>query len=294
LSPWLQPAVLLLAGLVLGALCWLLWPLLRADARLRFWALGALLATIPVCGTHPEDRVLSATALGGAPLVAAFLLALWERRYPWTGQPVQLAGTALAVIHLVLAPLLLPLRTLVVDEFEVLMERADPSIAHGPDAARKTVVLINPPIDFFAVYFPSFRAAHGRILPEHFRWLATGESELRIERVDDYTLKLVPADGFLSSSSQRMFRRADRRFRLNEVVQLSDVSFQVMRFTEDGRPAEVLARFQNRLDAESMQWLRWGRRAYVPFELPATGQSVTIPAVDLATTLVEDTSEAGS
>jgi hypothetical protein len=300
---WLQPAVLLLSLLVLGALLWLFWPLLRADARLRFWALGSLLATIPVCGTHPEDRVLSATSLGGAALVAAFLLALWERRLvllvrapgrerPRPRRAALAAGTGLVLIHLVLAPLLLPLRTLVIDQFEVLMERADPSIVQGAEAAHKTVVLLNPPIDFFAVYFPSFRAARGEALPEHFRWLATGESALKVARVDDHTLRLTPADGFLSSSSQRMFRRADRRFAPGEVVALSDVSFQVMEFTDDGRPAEVLARFEQPLESESMQWLRWGKRAYVPFDLPAVGQAVTIPAVDLAGTLVEDASEA--
>jgi hypothetical protein len=302
-ASWLQPAVLLLSLLVLGALLWLFWPLLRADARLRFWALGSLLATIPVCGTHPEDRVLSATSLGGAALVAAFLLALWERRLvllvrasgrerPRPRRAALLAGTALTLIHLVCAPLLLPLRTLVIDQFEVLMERADPSIVRGAEAAHKTVVLLNPPIDFFAVYFPSFRAARGEALPAHFRWLATGESALKVARVDDHTLRLTPAGGFLSSSSQRMFRRADRRFEPGEVVALSDVSFQVMEFTEDGRPAEVLARFEQPLESDSMQWLRWGKRAYVPFDLPAVGQVVTIPAVDLAGTLVEDAGEA--
>jgi hypothetical protein len=302
-ASWLQPALLALSLLVLGVLLWLLWPLLRADARLRFWALGSLLATIPVCGTHPEDRVLSATSLGGAALVAAFLLALWERRLvllvrvpgrerPRPRRAALAAGTGLVLIHLVCAPLLLPLRTLVIDQFEVLMERADPSIVQGAEAAHKTVVLLNPPIDFFAVYFPSFRAARGEVLPKHFRWLATGESALKVARVDDHTLRLVPADGFLSSSSQRMFRRADRRFEPGEVVALSDVSFQVTEFTEDGRPAEVLARFEQPLESESMQWLRWGKRAYVPFDLPAVGQTVTIPAVDLAGTLVEDASEA--
>jgi len=201
------------------------------------------------------------------------------------------AGPALVLIHLVFAPLLLPLRTLVIDQFEVLMQRADPSIVQGSEAAHKTVVLLNPPIDFFAVYFPSFRAARGATLPAHFRWLATGESELRVARVDEHTLRITPADGFLSSSSQRMFRRADRRFAPGEVVALSDVSFQVTGFTEDGRPAEVLARFQEPLESESMQWLRWGKRAYVPFQLPRAGEAVTIPAVDLAATLVEDASD---
>jgi hypothetical protein len=299
---WLQPAVLLLAALVVGALLWVLWPLLRADRQLRFWALGTLLATIPVCGTHPEDRVLGATGLGGAALVAAFLLALWERRLvllvrsagrelPRPRRAAILAGSALSLIHLVFAPLLLPLRTLAIDQFEGVMESADPSIVQGPEAAHKTVVLLNPPIDFFAVYFPSFRAARGTTLPQHFRWLATGESALSVARVDDHTLRVTPRDGFLATSSQRVFRRADRTFAPGEVVALSDVSFRVTAFTEDGRPAELLARFQQPLDSESLQWLRWGRRGYVRFELPRAGETVTIPPVDLAATLVDDASE---
>src|SRR5262249_31400532 len=149
------------AALVLSALLLLLRPLLRQDPRLCFWALGCVLATIPVCGTHPEDRVLTATSLGGAALLASLLLALWERRYPHVTPLAKAAGIALCAIHLGLAPLLFPLRTLVIDQFEVLMVRADPSIVRGAEARTKTVVLLNPPVDFFAVYFPSFRAARG-------------------------------------------------------------------------------------------------------------------------------------
>jgi hypothetical protein len=288
LGSWMQPAVLGLAGLVLGALAWLMRPLLREDPLLRFWALGCVLATIPVCGTHPEDRVLSATSLGGAALVASFLLALADGRYAQPSRWARRAGAALWITHGVLAPLLLPLRTLLIDQFEVLLVRADPSVVRGPAAAHTTVVLLNPPIDFFAVYFPSFRGARGIPLPEHFRWLSTGESDLRVERVDAHTLKLTPGAGFLSTSSQCMFRRPDRRYALGEVVKLSDVSFQVTRLTEDGRPADVLARFERELDDPSLQWLQWGKREYVPFRLPAQGQAVVIPEVDLATTLVEE------
>jgi hypothetical protein len=280
IASWLQPAVLLLTGALLTALFFVFRPLLRRDPVLRFWALGCVLSTIPVCATFPEDRLLTATALGGSPLIASVLLAVWERTYPRPSRWVSACSAALFVIHLALAPLLHVPRTLSIDQFDKLMLRADESIAHGAEAAEKTVVLLNPPFAPFAVYFLPFRAAHGVTLPEHFRWLATGESELTIERLDARTLKITPATGFLSTSSQRMFRRAERGFKLGETVKLSDVTFQVTRLTRDGRPAEVTARFQQELESGSIQWLQWGKHEYVPFDLPALGRSVVIPAVD--------------
>jgi hypothetical protein len=277
LNSWLQPAVFLLALGVIAGLILLFRPLLRRDPSLGFWALGSVLATIPVCGPYPEDRLLTATSLGAAALVAGFLIAVWEGRYPHPTRWVTGSAMALLAIHGVLAPVLLVPRILAIDGFESVLLRTDSAIAHG----QKTVVLLNPPLAIFPVYLPTFRAAHRIDLPKHLRWLTTGESELRIERLDARTLKVTPAKGFLSSSIQRMFRRAERSFKPGEIVKLSDVSFQVTRLTPDGRPAEVVVRFEQELESERMQWLQWGEREYVPFHPPAVGKVAVVPAVDL-------------
>lgn len=281
LGAWLQPTVLCFALLALLALAWLFWPLLRRDALARFWALGCVLAALPVCGTHPEDRVLTAASLGGAALIASFLSA---GRQGETGRPsgvITTVSLTLLGIHLVVAPLLLPARILAIDSMERLMLASDGSIPSGPAASEQTVVLLNPPLDLFAVYLPPFRLARGIGMPRSLRWLATGESALTVTRIDAHTLKITPDDGFLSSSSQRMFRRAERPIPVGERVRLSDVAFEVTQLTADGRPASVSAHFAQPLDAAEFVWLQWEKRAYHAFTLPVVGESVRVPAVDL-------------
>jgi hypothetical protein len=287
LASWLQPAMFAVALLVLGALAWLIWPLLRADARARFWALGCVLSAVPVCGTHPEDRVLTAASLGGAALLASFLSASAQADRARPARLVATGGLGLIVIHLLIAPLLLPARILAIDAMERLLLASDASIPRGALGAQKTVVLLNPPLDLFAVYLPAFRLSRGIGMPRSLRWLATGESALSIQRVDAQTLKITPDDGFLSTSSQRMFRRSERSFRRGERVLLSDVAFEVTELTRDGRPQTMVARFTAPLSDDNFVFLRWDQRTYRPFVLPAPGQSVHVPAVDLRALLID-------
>jgi hypothetical protein len=282
-APWLQPVVLGAGSLLLVLIARALWPLLSGSPELRFWALGSLLSTIPVCGTHPEDRVLSAPSLGCAVLVARFLL--HTARAP---RRLERAVASLFVLaHLVVAPLLFPVRVLAVDAMEHVMLRADRLLPPASELASQTLVMLNPPVDLLAVYWPVYRASRKLGLPARFRWLATGESDLEVSRVDEHTLRIRPRGGFLGHASQQMFRRVDEPLARGATVELSDVSFEVTDLTLDGRPAEVLVHFALPLTHASLRFVQWGERAYVPFALPADGETVTLPAVSLDDTLFE-------
>jgi hypothetical protein len=266
---------------LLTGLAWLLWPLLRRDPTLRFWALGLVLATIPVCGTHPEDRVLTATGLGGSALVAQVLSALAQTRLPRAPGLQRFAARALLLIHLLIAPLLLPARTLAIVSMELVLLESDDTIPHGPAAADQTVVLLNPPVDLFAVYLPAFRLSRGIDGPKQLRWLATAESPLHVARIDARTLEISPEDGFLATSSQQMFRSVTRGFGVGEQVHLSGLTLAVTSLLPDGRPATIQARFERDLEDPHYRWLRWEHHGYVPFEPPPQGTSVVLHAVDL-------------
>lgn len=287
IAPWLRPAVLCFAALVLGWLVYLLRPLLATQRLLRFWLLGSLLATIPVCSVFPEDRMLTATSLGAAPVLAAFVLSLLDASYPRRTPAVVGSAGILLLIHGLFAPLTLPLRSFDIYAMERLMRHADKSLPEGPAARRQTVVLINPPIDIFAIFFPLYREARQLELPQRFRWLATGECDLQVERVDAQSLKLRPSLGYLASASQLMFRRADRRFAPDHELRLDGVSYRVTALTDDGRPAELLVHFDRALESPELRWLQWGKHEYVPFTPPPIGTRVTVPKVDLAA-LFED------
>ena len=80
--------------------------------------------------------------------------------------------------------------------------------------------------------------------------------------------------------NQRMFRAASSPFQVGDTVTLSDLRFEVTRVTEDGRPAEVVVRFDKALDDPSLLWVRWDKHEYVPFEPPPVGASTVLPRVD--------------
>jgi hypothetical protein len=288
MASWLQPTVYGFALAVLAVLAWLFWPLLRGDARARFSLLGALLAAVPVCAARPEDRLLAASSLGGAALVAMFLSASVRGEVARPRWVVASAGFALLTIHLVIAPLSLSSRIQAMDSMERLLLVSDANIPSGPWARDKTVVLLNPPLDVFAVYLPPSRLARGLGMPGGFRWIATGETALSVERLDAQTLKVTPDGGFLSKSSQRMFRRSERHMAVGQRVQLSDVTFEVSALTADGRPAAAVAHFTRSLDSKDFVWLRWDVNAYRLFKLPDLGKSVRIPAADLKALMLLD------
>lgn len=286
-APALRPAMLVLALGVVATTVFLLWPLLRKDAQVRFWAVGALLATIPACAAVPNDRLLTATGVGGAALIARFIAAVVDRTYPRERRRVGSAAAAgLVAVHALFAPLVLPFRTKAVDGLEVLMRRADKSIPSTPEMAERTVVLINPPVDPMPIYFAGYRQAKSIPRPRYLRWLATGVEEIRVTRVDAHTLALRPSGGYLTNSSQWMLRGPEHRSFVGETVELADCTVTVRSVTDDGRPLDVHFRFREPLESPRYSWLQWGRHEYVGFRPPAPGQSLTVPAVDMKAALL--------
>lgn len=280
--PYFLPLAIVCTALLVIAFS----PLYRSDARVRFWTVGALICALPACGVRPSDRMLTGSALGGMAVLATFLGALVDRVYPhkvrlWL---VAFAG-ALAVINLGYAPIARPFLISLNDSFDGLLGRADASLPTEPAFSEQTLVLVNPPWDTFGIFVPLYREGHGRVLPKHYRWLATGTSSLRIERVDAHTLKLAPAAGYLATSSQQVLRSLERPLAVGEKVALEGVTFEVLALTDDGRPSEVSVRFDEPLDSPKLRLFQWGAHEYVPFVPPPVGESVTLPAVDIGRVL---------
>lgn len=285
-APSLQVAQLVLAVCVMAGTALLLAPLYKRDPLVRFWLLGTLLATLPACAAIPNDRLLTATGVGGAALIARFIAEVAERTYPRESRTTRAAAAGLVAVHALFAPFALPFRTMAIDGFEVLMRQADESIPSTPDIEQREVVLINPPVDPFPMYFAGFREAQGIPRPHYLRWLAIGVSDIEVRRVDTNTLSIRPSDGYFSNSSQWTLRDPRRPSYVGETVVLDDATFTVVSLTEDERPLEVHVRFEQPLESPHYQWMQWGRHEYVPFRVPAAGESVTVPAVDMSSALL--------
>jgi hypothetical protein len=283
-APWLPPLMTAVMLSVLLVMALALWPLLRARPVARFFALGAVLSALPVCAQFPHDRLLLFVGVGGMGLIA-MLLAEWlqpsaDLRSLLGRRAQRVVTYGCAVLHLGIAPLWLPLRVRAPLDGQRMIGTAERSIDDTAAVRTKTVVLMNPPVDAYAGYVPPMRAARGQNRPFAVRWLATAGSDVRLERVDAHTLRVSPEHGFLALPSERMQRNPDNRMPVGYTVRFTDLSIEVASLTADGRPAEILARFDKPLEDPHYELMEWRGKVFVPFVPPAVGQTRVLPKVD--------------
>jgi hypothetical protein len=266
-------------------------PLLRDSARARFFALGMVLAALPICSTFPADRLLGFVGLGGMGLLALFidrLLGSWAlereklRRYASLG-----TASVLVLLHVVLSPPSLLLRARSMVSVEQLVRRADDSLPSDPSVRDKTVVVVNSPGDPFFGYLLISRLSRREARPQHLRWLSTGLTAVHVERVDERTLRVAPEGGFLQFNFDQMLRDEQHGFAPGERVELTGLSIVVETVSAQNKPLTVRAEFDRPLEHPSLLWFRWVGRELVPYELPALGATATLPAIDMLELLAQ-------
>ncbi|HXK12797.1 MAG TPA: hypothetical protein VMT70_24400 [Vicinamibacteria bacterium] len=287
LPPRVQLAAYVLALLALAALAALVAPLWRRQPVFRFWALGTLLSLPPICATFPMDRLLVFTGVGAMAAIA-LVLAEWleggaletsraRRRF------ATVAVTLLVGLHLVLAPMLLPLRVLVFGYVGRMGERLEASIPSDETIRRRTLIVLSSSAEMTT--FPPWMQR--RVLdvpgPRRMRVLATCFAKVQVSRPDATTLRLRPERGFLDNELLRMVRGLSRPFRPGDEVVLSDMRARVLEVTSDGRPAEVDFRFRLPLEDPSLLWTRLhAGGTLAPWSPPAVGESQLLAAVETA------------
>ena len=285
-----QPVVHGLALVVAMAAGWLLWPLWRRDPVARFWTLGLLLATVPICATFPMDRLLVFTGVGAMALVAQLLaLALGnDGAAPPTRRPaLRTAAVVLVGLHLILAPLVLPVRALSVRFLNAFAARATEAIPKDEAVRGKTLVVVRAPADGSVGYTLTERAVLGVPRPERIRLLASGLGSVQVTRMDERTLKVRPAFGFCSTEGERMVRGLSRPFRVGDTVELSDLHVLVTAVNAQGRAVEAVFRFDRPLEDPSLLWLSWRGAGLVPYSPPAVGAAHSLGEIDLGSALRE-------
>jgi hypothetical protein len=264
--------------------------LLATEPSTRFFATGMLLAAVPVASTFPADRLLTFVGLGGMGLVAQVIAAALRNRAQlgdaWPRRVFGvIVGIALILVHLVLAPPCLVLRSRSMVTVGRIIDRADASIPSDPS---KTVVIAAVPSDALAGYVPLQRRSRDLPAPAHIWWLSDATAAVTFERLDAHTLRVTPDGGLLRYGLDRMMRDPHARpFAVGDEVRLPGATMTIERLTSDARPASVLARFDAVLEDPGLQWLRWDTKSYVPWTPPAIGHSETLPIADLGK-LLED------
>jgi hypothetical protein len=279
---WGISVVTLLACGKYGAMLW------RYDRMVRFWSTGMLLAAVPVSASLPGERLLIALGFGAAPLLARVLI----DAHVLSAGVVLPHGvrrsfiSALVALHLVLAPVLLPLRGCVFQLIDSAAARLDRSLSYAADIQRKTVVVLNAPMNILLSYLQIGRAWRGEPRPEHLYWLSTSSSQTRVTRTAANELELSQAQGFLFRPEDLHYR-ADLRS-LGPKVERAGMSVEVADKLPDGRPSRVRFRFEAPLEAAGYEFRVFRDGQLVPWQPSALGQSVSLPRVELLQVLLTE------
>lgn len=278
------------AWLVLVVFAWWCLPLLRVDPVARMWAMGSVLACVPIAGTFPADRLLALVGVGAMALVAQTLHGFLVGDRPGAapvrrGALASIVAAGLVLAHLVLAPLLLPIRSRSMVTVEEALAMLDGAVPDDPSIASRTLVVVLAPNDGFVSYLPVMRAQTGRTAPARVRLLASATSPTAIERTGPRTLVVEPQTGLLSTPAERMLRSESLPFTVGDTVALPGLTVVVEAITADGRPRRVRCEFATDLDDPSLLWMRWDVLGFVPWTPPPVGGRDVIAGFDMAATL---------
>ncbi len=280
-QPAAQRILLIVALAFVGLLTAVLIPVVRNDRTARFFGLGMALALLPVCATAAADRLLFFVGIGAMGLLALFLSAVfgaspWRpRSLAWRAPAVSL-GVVFVVVHLIAAPLLMPLRAAYPMGPKILTDNLLVRTPMDDSVGRQDVIVVNPPSPLHAGYLPVVREVQGQTPPRSTLVLAPGMPAVTLTAVDEHTVRVRPEAGYFSSTFDHLFRSEDHPMGLGWHIDLTGVRIEVTELTEDGRPAEATFRFDEPLRDPSLRWLQWKDGEYVPFTPPAVGETVEV------------------
>ncbi len=256
-------------------------PLLRRDRCARFWALGMLLAAIPICAAMPSDRLLFFVGIGAMGLLAQFLIFVFEKpiEIPQNVPPrfwIKIPVVLFMIIHLVIAPVGLVLRSAYPFGPPKFMDRFQVRTPLDDSITEQDLILVNPPMPLLNCYFPVMRILQDQPLPRHMRMLAMGLYPVTMDRVEERTLIIRPKFGYLVGMADALFRDSYHPLRLGQKVELTGLTVEVTELTADHRPAVAAFHFDVPLEDKSLRWLYWHYGQFVPFTPPPIGQTVTL------------------
>jgi hypothetical protein len=262
-----------------AALAWLAREHLREDRVARALALGIVLACFTAGTVVPTDRGLLLLGLGGSVVIADLVLLL---RRAGESRRRRAVGWILVGLHLVISPLLLPLRVRTTTWVHTKVEQVAQAIPTGPAAAGETVVLLNAPSDLLMLYSRAIvEQQHGAhyaqiAFPARVTWLYAGSGEVTVTRTDVDAFELTVERPWLAAPLDRMLR-ADASFTPGQRFPTTCLTAEIVAVDAADLPTTVRFELHDDRPGCSVSFLAWVDGAPQPFVLPEPGASRSLP-----------------
>jgi hypothetical protein len=274
----------IIGAAAVGVILLLTVPLFKRSAEMRFFGLGALLATVPICAAFPFDRLLIFVGIGAMALVAGFLLFLVGGEAQARSKVWKLGAYSLAtvwfLIHVVIAPVLLPGRALLPSALDRVIGEVSATLPNDETWTQQTLVVVNTPDISFSFHVMARKASNQEPLPAYVRFLSHTDAQVIVERADERTLTLRWPAGLFARPIDRFFRGRRFPFSVGDEFHMTGFTARVTEVTEDGRPSSAQFEFAVPLEDASLRWFCWVGKGYTDFVPPRVGETRTLPAVD--------------
>lgn len=267
--------------LSLIALC--IAPLVRRDAVMRFWLVGAILGLTPICAAFPSSRLLFFAGIGLMGVIARVLASWLEQpvgvlKTQFRKTPAGLVCMSLVVIHLILSPLTLLTYTSGLNAAHYLIRYYTSNLPYGDDISQKTVVLLNPPTELVAGYASQIKAAHGEPTPARVWALASSMYAFTLTRIDERSIELESEEGFLNTAAGHILRGPSHPMSVGQQIVLSGMTVEVLALVDDWQPSRILVTFDVSLDDPALLLLHLQEGRLAPYRPPQIGEIVSLPS----------------
>lgn len=271
------------ASVILGLIGFCVVPLVRRDAVIRFWLVGAILGLTPICAAFPSSRLLFFTGIGLMGIIAR-MLALWLEQAVWLPkryfqqQCTHIVCLSLVVIHLILSPLTLFVYTTGLNVAHYLIRYHTSTLPYDEDISQKTVVLLNPPTELVGGYASQVKTVHGEPTPAHVWALASCAYSFTLTRINDYSLEIEAIQGLLDTFAGRVLRGPSHPMYVGQRVVLSGMTVEVLALVDGWQPSRIRATFSVPLNDPSLLLLHVKDGRLVPYTPPMIGETVSLPS----------------
>lgn len=234
----------------------------------RFFLAAGCLSVIPSTATFPSGRLL---LLPGFALVG--VIAMICAGHVSDDRSARAFSKWAWFVHVTAAPALF---LVALHFFSIVQGLARPlaaGVPTGGNEAHKRFVLVNAPDTVMSAVVLLEAAKHGAQPPERALMMSGNMRDVRVERVDQRTLRVHEEGGFTRTGTELLFNDASS-MHVGTIIELSDVTITVTHATPDGVPDEASFELTRDLD-EAYVFRAWQGSQLVPFALPPVGTSVT-------------------
>lgn len=275
--------VLLASVLMTVAMTSIVWPTIRRDKLMRFFAVCLLFAVVPLCAGLATDRLMMIFNIPASGLIARFVQLKRNEAIvipkhvhcSWYGRRL---AKFWIILHTAVAAVLLPILILGFGASgNDLLTSARSRCLNHPELVKQDLIMLNAPHGMYPLYLDFARRDEGLARARCTHLLSSALCRFDVSRSDLFTLELTIPDGLLDDAFSTLYRNPARQpLAAGTRIELPRFAITVQE-SRDGRPTRVAYRFPVPLEDPSLCLVQWHEGEFVPFAPPALGTHRHIP-----------------